>query len=396
VAHRQGCCSLPRLDQQKWACRSEADEANWVLFVVRKTKKLNGTHPAMCVALRITRVDLLWTRTPTQTANARIIASAELVSKRCWTLARTLGMHKRVTLVIIKTSERPNLAIRSRNASEVIDASMSRSRLAYIGKRHATHLCADAYGKGIIRSQQESINLRVAGANDNVKSAESFHAASCANFPGGDLIQWRESIYQNADYVKSIGAISVERGDSRCKTPIVRNLVFLYGHRPSTPSIWYLSPCEFAIYWTVELATYSLNPSGKNQEAFHTTLTEEGQGKLKTAGYMIKDAGCPRGSWLPLPDNKVSQKCRHTWVFARSKRPRDPSFARCPMPRRGSDEVDRNAALVMTYFHAFALNPEMSAEHVPFLGRLCPADETWNDSLRFWLNGRILTEEFNE
>jgi hypothetical protein len=35
--------------------------------------------------------------------------------------------------------------------------------------------------------------------------------------------------------------------------------VFLYGHRPSTPSIWYLSPYEFMIYWKVELATYSLN-----------------------------------------------------------------------------------------------------------------------------------------
>jgi hypothetical protein len=66
------------------------------------------------------------------------------------------------------------------------------------------------------------------------------------------------------------------------------------------------------------------------------------------------------------------------------------------MPRRGSDEADRNAALVMMYFHPFTLNPEMSVEHVPIFGRLCPADKTWNDSLRFWLNGRILTEESNK
>lgn len=80
----------------------------------------------------------------------------------------------------------------------------------------------------------------------------------------------------------------------------------------------------------------------------------------------------------------------------RCKRPCDPSFAHCPMPRRGSDEVDRNAALVMTYFHLFTLKPEMSAEHVPFLAGLCPEDKTCNDSLRFWLNGRILTEESNK
>jgi hypothetical protein len=68
-----------------------------------------------------------------------------------------------------------------------------------------------------------------------------------------------------------LGAIFADRRDSRCKTPIMRNLVFLYGHGPSTPSIWYLSPCEFVIYWKVELTTCSLNPSGKNQEAFHAT-----------------------------------------------------------------------------------------------------------------------------
>jgi hypothetical protein len=151
-----------------------------------------------------------------------------------------------------------------------------------------------------------------------------------------------------------------------------------------------------------------LNHSGKNQEAFQTTLTEEGQEKLRQRAknevedmvpgvdYMIKDAGCPWGSWLPHPDNGFTQKYRHTWVCVRCKRPRDPSFVRCPMPRRGSDEVDRNASLVMTYFHPFTLNPDMSAELVPFLGRLCPADKTWNDSFRFWLNGRILTSESNK
>jgi hypothetical protein len=50
----------------------------------------------------------------------------------------------------------------------------------------------------------------------------------------------------------------------------------------------------------------------------------------------------------------------------------------------------------MTCFHPWTLNPEMSAEDVHFFGGLCPADKTWNDSLRFWLNGRILTEEFHK
>jgi hypothetical protein len=108
-------------------------------------------------------------------------------------------------------------------------------------------------------------------------------------------------------------------------------------------------------------------------------------------GYVIEDAGRPLGSWLPLPDNELAPKYRHTWVLVGNERPTDPSFARGPMPRRGPDEVDRNAALVVTYFHFFTLNPGMSAEHVPFLGKFCAADRTWHESLRFWSNGRILT-----
>ena len=109
-----------------------------------------------------------------------------------------------------------------------LHGSISCNRPAYIGKRHVTPLCADAYGKGITRSQQESINLRVAGANEDVTSVESFHTASSVVFLGRDLIQWRESMYQNADYVKMLGAISADRRDSRCETPIIRNLVFLW------------------------------------------------------------------------------------------------------------------------------------------------------------------------
>jgi hypothetical protein len=70
-----------------------------------------------------------------------------------------------------------------------LHASISCNRPAYIGKRHVARLCADAYGKGITRSQEESINLRVAGTNEDVTSAESFHAASTVVFPGRDLIQ---------------------------------------------------------------------------------------------------------------------------------------------------------------------------------------------------------------
>ena len=98
-------------------------------------------------------------------------------------------------------------------------------------------------------------------------------------------------------------------------------------------------------------------------------------------------------TWLPLPDNDYTREFRHDWVLQRNRRPRDPTFAGCPMPRRGADEQERNAALIMTYFHPFTLNPDLCSEHVPFLGNLCVAGKSWHESMRHWFDGRLLCEE---
>ena len=45
---------------------------------------------------------------------------------------------------------------------------------SYIGRRQVQRLMSDAYGKGIVRSNQESTNLRIGGRDDRVTSAESF------------------------------------------------------------------------------------------------------------------------------------------------------------------------------------------------------------------------------
>ncbi len=63
------------------------------------------------------------------------------------------------------------------------------------------------------------------------------------------------------------------------------------------------------------------------------------------------------------------------------------------MPRRGAEEHERNAALIMSYFHPFTLNPDFGSEEVPFLGNLCAAGLSWQASLRHWFDGRVLCEE---
>ena len=65
---------------------------------------------------------------------------------------------------------------------------------AYVGKRHVTRLCSDAYGRGIVRSNQESINLRVHSKDHDVTAEESFHTAQTTVMPGRDFCRWREVI----------------------------------------------------------------------------------------------------------------------------------------------------------------------------------------------------------
>ena len=63
------------------------------------------------------------------------------------------------------------------------------------------------------------------------------------------------------------------------------------------------------------------------------------------------------------------------------------------MPRRGTEQEERNAALIMTYFHPFTLDPGSADVNVPFLGELCPADTAWQRAMVRWFDGHVLSHE---
>ena len=68
-------------------------------------------------------------------------------------------------------------------------------------------------------------------------------------------------------------------------------------------------------------------------------------------------------------------------------------FLRCPLPRRVEGEAERNAAIIMTYFHPFTLNPDWNTEDVPFLRQLCSIENSWHSSMLRWFDGRVLSDE---
>ena len=77
----------------------------------------------------------------------------------------------------------------------------------------------------------------------------------------------------------------------------------------------------------------------------------------------------------------------------RRRRPKVPSFAGAPVPKHCKGEEERSATLVMTYFHPWTLQQQHGDDFVPWAGSLRRQDESWQDSLKGWLDGNVLCLE---
>ena len=95
----------------------------------------------------------------------------------------------------------------------------------------------------------------------------------------------------------------------------------------------------------------------------------------------------------PLCSTAAVDNIRHTWILKRRKRPIAPRFGGCPTPRHGPNTNERNAQIVLTYFHPWTLQEHSSDTDVPFAGKLRADFPSWQDALTWWLDGHILCEE---
>ena len=385
---------------------------------------LNGTAPAQLVSLLCNSDVQLPYRLP---LTEMTHADASLCSERCWEQINTMQM---VEAAQLSQDAQAGYACdyqnkrSARSCNEVKECVKGHRQLAedtagkrpaYIGKRHVTRLCSDAYGKGIVRSNQESTNLRVYARNDDVTSAEAFHTAQTVVMPGKTLSDWREAVCAQAELVDVLEAATLDHRNPAKTTAVYKNVVFLYGHRPTHPDVWYLSPYDFMVLWHLELATFNLDPRDDEDSPGHCVLTDRGKARALAATghdrsaagqapdavpdmrpgvhYRVREAPESHEDWLPLPQNGFTNEYRHTWVLVRNRRPKDPSFMHCPMPRRGVDTEERNAAIVLTYFHPFTLDPDRADQHVPFIGHLCKGHPTWHAAMKSYFAGKVLCEE---
>ena len=78
--------------------------------------------------------------------------------------------------------------------------------------------------------------------------------------------------------------------------------------------------------------------------------------------------------------------------MVRNERPKVPTFHKAPMPDRRNTDKERNAMLVMTYFHPFTIFKNVDKE-IPHVSDLRRGNASWETALVTWLTGNILTHE---
>jgi hypothetical protein len=237
----------------------------------------------------------------------------------------------------------------------------------YIGKRHATRLMSDAYGKGIVRGQAENTNLRAYEKANDVTAAETFRTCQTVAFYGREYVDIVEKMNDKKASEKAAVFGEVDFRNPKKRIVAIRDAAILYGQRPKHPSVWYLSPYEFVTYWEPTLLSYPTHILDVEAPKHHVRMTEPGLEKLKCGDredlipgedYLVKDdtTDQQRPAWLPFPNLPSTQLLRHTWILVRRRRPVAPSFAGAPVPRHGKDEeAKRSATIVMAYFHPWTL-----------------------------------------
>ena len=85
---------------------------------------------------------------------------------------------------------------------------------AYRANRHMKRFLSDMYGRGVVRSAQESANLRAYRDPRDVTGAESIKTAKTAMIPGAEAVRMAERLCADGDGV-TVAASGILEADKR-------------------------------------------------------------------------------------------------------------------------------------------------------------------------------------
>ena len=182
-------------------------------------------------------------------------------------------------------------------------------RTSYIGHRHVTRILSDYYGRGIVRSNPESTNLRAYSRSEDVTAAEAIKTNKNVNLPAAGALQLVERMHgSTGDGKRESRKVQMEY-DSRDISNIkieTKNPAYLYAFRPlhdrRAPELPYLSLFEFFRYWHIELAAYIVSDKEIEHEEtdrYHTRLISAGWKK-------VAPNGCNPKAWCKVSPSMLS------------------------------------------------------------------------------------------
>ncbi|CAK9052298.1 unnamed protein product [Durusdinium trenchii] len=282
-----------------------------------------------------------------------------------------------------------------------LHARLTGHSIEQIGKRHATRFLSDAYLKGVVRGQVECCNLRAQHHDQAVVSAERISTAGFESFPGGAFVDLVQRLTSNlSDGAGGTASIRWTRRQPSGVRHLHRvNLAEVYGHRPPSSEVWWLSPYEFTAAWRIAVAcvpTTKREWEAEKKTAWDVTLTAAGLKLIQRQNAPDKKLNLKPGSHyklrigasndrILLDQTTGTEHLRHLCYLQRRKRPLCPHFENSPVPQRTVGQAEHNARLTLTYFRAWTLNTSNASANVPFAGRLKEPTQTWAQALRLWL-----------
>ena len=122
-----------------------------------------------------------------------------------------------------------------------LNQSLHGERVNYIGKRHATRLMCEAYGKGIVRGQVENTNLRANFKDNDVTHCKTFRTCQTESFFGREYLSLVERLTDKKKTERSAIFGEVDGRNPQKKKVTFRDVAVLYGHRPTHDALRYLS-----------------------------------------------------------------------------------------------------------------------------------------------------------
>ena len=285
---------------------------------------------------------------------------------------------------------------------EQLHAQHARKPLDDLGKRHANRFLSDAYLKGVVRGQVECCNLRAYHRDDTVVSAERIATTTFESFPGAAFADFVAKYHNGDDAASSMRRSAVKwtrRQSSGVRHLGTLDIVEVYGHRPRTAAVWWLSPYEFVTNWAVTMArvpTTQREWELEERSSWDVSLTAAGLKLIQKQTDPDKKLQLQPGihyclavqttpGRICLEDGTATAQLRHRCYLLRRRRPCCPHFENSPVPLQKAGQEEINARLTMTYFRAWTLDANNASANVPFVGRLKAPTETWVQALRMWL-----------